>query len=81
MTFKARFSRADDLDLLDILDRNERQGQSAAVIAKALGKSRSSVLGLMHRFKTTGVQTITDRATKAENRDGGMPPRWWERRT
>ncbi len=66
-----------DMATLEVLDL-WYQGYSASEIAKQFGVSRSAILGLVHR-----VRADTDRfpseATKPENKDGGMPARWWAR--
>lgn len=62
-----------DRELLDILDRHERQGQSASEIAKATGRTKSAVLGQIHRVRKAIQQYDEDGIS-----NGSMPARWWE---
>lgn len=71
-------SRADDLELLNILDLHERQGLTAAQVAERMGGSRSSILGKVHRVRCDADATPCH-AARPENQDGGMPERWWAR--
>lgn len=71
--------------VLDILDRVERQGQSMAAVAKAYGLSRSSVAGLLKRVRDDLAESEALPAPRGqvlaywpENKDGGMPARWWQ---
>lgn len=67
-----------DHELLDILDRFYRQGQTGKAIGEVYGRSRNAILGAINRVRTDD-RAVEDVATKPENRDAGMPPRWWER--
>ncbi|WP_026756688.1 hypothetical protein [Sediminimonas qiaohouensis] len=75
-------SRSDDLELLEILDMHEARGMSMREIAKLLSArqrrlvTRNSVLGRVHRVRKD-MEKHQCRATRPENRDGGMPERWW----
>jgi hypothetical protein len=62
--------KLNDVQLLDVLERAAR-GESATKIGKALGLTRSSILGLLFRARAP------DACLKPENRDGGMPEGWW----
>ena len=74
--------KASDADLLAILDMVD-EGVSAAGIAKLVGGSRNSILGKLHRIRVDLddserlVFPADGFAEKPENRDGGMPARWW----
>lgn len=68
-----------DREMLETLDLHERQGLSAAQVAARVGRSRSAVLGLVKRINDA-ADAVPDRALRPENRDGGMPARWWEDR-
>ncbi len=71
-----------DQQMLEILDKRERLGLSGAGIAEGLGVSRSSILGLLFRLnRETDLAEVGSIVTKPENRDGGMPVRWWARRS
>lgn len=62
-----------DAEMLDALERRA-QGESAAVVARAMGRSRSAVLGLYHR-----IDTETDKADRTPRLNGTMPPCWWRK--
>ena len=65
-----------DEETLDILDRHERQGQTGPAIAKHYGTSKSAIMGLIHRVRR---EEQPCKCRKPENKDGGMPERWWAR--
>lgn len=66
-----------DREVLEILDMNQRQGLSAAVIAVRFRCSRASICGLLYRVNKD-ADAVADVAVKPANRDGGMPARWWD---
>lgn len=66
-----------DREVLEILDLTERQGLSASVVAVRMRCSRSAILGLRYRVNTDSDKMV-DVAKRPENRDGGMPARWWD---
>jgi hypothetical protein len=66
-----------DREVLDILDLTERQGLSAAVVAVRMRCTRSAILGLRYRINAASNE-VEDVAKRPENRDGGMPARWWD---
>ena len=66
-----------DREVLEILDLTERQGLSATVVAVRMRCSRSAILGLRYRINTASNE-VEDLAKRPENRDGGMPARWWD---
>jgi hypothetical protein len=67
-------SRADDELLLTMLDMRDHEGVRPADIAAQVGKSKSAVCGLFHRVR---VQEVGGECRKPENREGGMPRKWW----
>lgn len=71
--------------ILDVLDRVEREGQSMAAAGGVHGLSRSSVAGLLKRVRDDLAKSEAAplprgqvRAYWPENKDGGMPARWWQ---
>lgn len=76
-----------DLRMLQAIDLAEREGLTAAEIAARLGGvSRSAVCGVLKRVRDdlTASEAAPfppgkGPAVRAENRDGGMPVRWWAR--
>ena len=66
-----------DREVLEILDLTERQGLTATVVAVRMRCSRSAILGLRYRVLTDSAKVL-DMAKRPENRDGGMPARWWD---
>jgi hypothetical protein len=66
-----------DREVLEVLDLTERQGLSAAVVAVRMRCSRSAILGLRFRVNSDSDK-VADKAKRPENRDGGMPARWWD---
>ncbi len=80
-----------NLKILDVLDRVERHGQTLLAVALVYGTSRGAIQGVVHRIRQ--ALDIEDRrpnrpgnldlrgcpAVRAENKDGGMPARWWDR--
>lgn len=66
-----------DAELLRMLEMRDR-GDSAAVIGRAMGISRSAVLGHFKRINDECARHPCA-ARRAANRDGGMQPRWWAR--
>jgi transposase len=68
-----------DREVLETMDLHERQGLSMAQVAPRVGRSRSAVCGLVKRINDA-ADAVPDLAVRPENRDGGMPARWWEDR-
>ena len=74
-----------DRRMLEVLDMVERQGMTAAEVARVLGGvSRSAVLGVVSRVRLdlaasedAGFAPGQGPAVRPENCDGGMPVRWW----
>lgn len=72
--------------MLRVLDATERQGQSAAEIGRAMGCSRSAVLGLLKRLRDDLAASEAapfapgqGPAVRPGNRDGDLGPLWWKR--
>lgn len=65
-----------DEQVLTMLDMWDRQGRRAAEIARHFGVSRSAILGLLFQVRLEADEHRCA-CTKPENRDGGMPVRWW----
>ncbi len=68
-----------DEQILDVMDRHERCGESTTAIAMSYGKTRNTTLGLIFRVRKAQAGHNDDKVVKPENRDGGMPARWWDR--
>lgn len=70
-----------DMQILDIMDLMDRCGLSGAQVAARYGRSRGSILGLRYRIlRDLELSERGPTARQPENRDGGMPPRWWRDR-
>jgi hypothetical protein len=65
-----------DTDILNALDMVEREGRTCAAAGRALGYNKNAVIGMLRRVRLE-LAAVPDLACKPENRDGGMPPRWW----
>lgn len=63
-------TRDDDLSVLNLLDLRDHEGLTSTQIAARTGKTRSAVMGALHRV---------DRARDPEAiQEGTMPRRWWK---
>ena len=62
-----------DSQMLEILHLHDNEGLKAAQVATRFGTSKSAILGLVHR-----IRTHTDRFDVTPDRNGTMPPRWWQ---
>lgn len=71
-----RADRAQDLRDLLMLHLLENEGYSAAELAPRFGTSRAAIEGFRNRTSTF-VRRMGCACEKPENRDGGMPERWW----
>lgn len=74
-----------DGQILDILDRVDRQGQSMAEVGARYGVSRSAIAGVLKRVRDDLTKSELAplprgslRAYWPENQDGALGPRWWE---
>ncbi|MEI4470942.1 hypothetical protein [Frigidibacter sp. MR17.24] len=65
-----------DQQLLQMLEWRE-DGASMQAIGNRLGRSRNAVIGALNRLRADDQPCL---CRKPENRDGGMPRRWWARR-
>lgn len=63
-----------DRDMLRALHMVEGQGFTAQEAGDALGRSKGSVLGMIHR-----VNKDTDRVDETPHLNGSMPKLWWEK--
>lgn len=73
-----------DQMLLTALDLVDNQGYSASEVASILSMrfhihvSRSAVIGAIYRVREADAKVL-DCCSRPENRNGGMPKRWWQR--
>ncbi|KAB2539672.1 hypothetical protein AL035_17855 [Salipiger aestuarii] len=68
--------RAEDERFLEAMHRHEVDGMSFAVLARDLCRSRAAVCGMFKRVRDAEQPC---QCVNPENRDGGMPPRWWRK--
>ena len=68
-------TRQDDIQLLRMLDMRDGEGMTSTLIAEATGRTRSSVMGAMHRVDTAELPCA---CKKKKNQDGGMKRGWWK---
>lgn len=68
-------TRQDDETVLKILHRIDVLGIKYGEAGAPFGKSRSAVSGMIHHLRRQEVTACA--CEKPENRDGGMPTRWW----
>lgn len=68
-------TREEDILCLNILHLTENEGLSARQAAEKLGTTKSAVLGFVNRVRNAQEPC---ECTKPENKDGGMPERWWD---
>lgn len=72
--------RARDLDLLEMLDARDRRGLRGKALREHMRKltgetwSAGRVAGAVNRVRAEEVPCA---CTRPENRNGGMPERWW----
>lgn len=67
-------TRADDERLLRMLDLRDNEGATSTLLAARFCMSRGAVIGAMQRADQAVLPCA---CKKRENRDGGMPRRWW----
>ena len=70
-------TRADDEEILTMLDLRDGDGLGMGTIGKRMGKSKGAVSGVFHRVRTEEIKDCKCR--KAANKDGGMGRGWWKR--
>lgn len=68
--------RERDMRDLDIMHRAQSAGESYAAIGKRYKLTRAAIGGIIKRIRDAS-DDVPCRCRKPENRDGGMPPRWW----
>ena len=68
--------RKDDERLLDMLDKLDHGEVGPTVMSQRTGLTKGAIAGLRHRVKAA-QDPWPCAARKPENRDGGMPRRWW----
>ena len=66
-----------DLELLEALYMRDVEHKTFTPIAKRFKKSRAAMIGALYRINDDLARHPCE-ATKPENRDGGMPDRWWD---
>ena len=64
-----------DSEVLDVMHRATR-GDTYVSIGADYGVTRSAIAGMVMRIREADLPC---ECTKPENRDGGMPARWWVR--
>jgi hypothetical protein len=64
-----------DAEVLDVMHRATR-GDTYVSIGADYGVTRSAIAGMVMRIREADLPC---ECTKPENRDGGMPARWWAR--
>jgi hypothetical protein len=69
-------SRAEDERLLSIIDAKVKGDMTSAQIREMYGISNSALSGIMWRYRDAERPCA---CVKPENRDGGMPDRWWSK--
>lgn len=74
--------RADDLKLLELLHARDALGLTGAALSRYMGQltgerwSSGRIAGALNRVRKDRLPCA---CAMPENRDGGMPPRWWDR--
>ena len=66
--------RKGDMRLLELLHMTECEGMTRKAAGKRFGMTKSAVIGQLDRI---GKAMQPSTATRPENRDGGMPAKWW----
>ena len=71
-------TRAEDELILQALHLFHNEGLTSTQVAQRIGKSQAAVCGIMKRVRdANGPDEVACACRRTENRDGGMPPRWW----
>lgn len=74
------YSRSEDIVALELLDLADRQGLRGAELRRRMAEitrnswSNGRVQGLLSRLR---LEPEPCACARPENRDGGMPARWW----
>lgn len=74
---KREWTDEETLQVLDLRDEGKSALEIAQLMAQQIGRpvTRNQIVGMWRR---TGAQSECA-CVKPENRDGGMPRRWWAR--
>lgn len=72
----AKDSEFTDKQILTMLDLRDHEGWTAKAIGERFGVSKGTIIGLFDRIRK---KEQPDACLKAENRNGGMPRKWWKR--
>lgn len=67
-------ARQADEALLNVLDAIYVRGLSGTALREATGLSKGALAGIRSRYRDSDLPC---ECVKAENKDGGMPSRWW----
>lgn len=73
-------TRADDIVFLELLDARDRVGMRGPALRDHMRRltgepwTNGRVQGLLYRVARDFTECTCE---EPENRDGGMPPRWW----
>lgn len=71
-----KFSRLDDLEILEMLHLRDNEGMTMRQIGKMFGKTTGQVIGMIDRVRKADA-AIPDHCVDPANRNGGMGRRWW----
>lgn len=67
-----------DHQVLELLRMRDVQGIGASAMARACGLKRTTIATVLARIDAeANLAAIGSTVDRAENRDGGMWPRWW----
>jgi hypothetical protein len=69
-------TRQDDEEILEMLFMRDGLGMYKSAIARKLSVTKNTVIGKLFRVKAEEV--LDCNCTRPENRDWGMPERWWK---
>lgn len=67
-----------DDEAVELLYLHYNLGISASIIGQWFGTSKRSVLGFTFRIRKQ-IELHECKCVKPENKDGGMPEKWWVR--
>lgn len=71
-------SRADDIRLLTLLDRIDNDDLTFKAAGSISGQSKAAVSGAVRRVRIDLESAGECLCSKPENKDGGLPRRWWK---
>ncbi len=69
-------TRQEDIRDLRILHMTDILKMSRTEVGAALGRSKCSIIGIVHRLKAADSAC---ECKKPENKDGGLKPLWWKK--